>query len=102
MVDDRVVADRGVRPPNGFRHIGMGHGQAPDVSLVDDAVVVLVTWWAVVAPVKERVDDHGEHGVTERVRVIELGGVAGLVGVQGAIAVDLTVDGLGVRVQQQL
>jgi hypothetical protein len=96
------MADRGIRPADGFGDVGVGHGQALDVGLVDDRVVVLVAWRAVVAPVEERVDDHGEHGVAQRVRGVELCRVLEVVGVQRRVAVDLAVDRLGVRVQQEL
>ena len=102
VVDDRLVADPGICPANAFRDIGMGHAQALDVSFVDDGVVVLVSRRPVVAPVKERVDDHGQHRVTQGVRLVELLGIAKVIGVKRPVSVDLTVDGFRVRVEQQL
>src|SRR5450759_1949451 len=102
VLDDRLVTDCGIRSANAFGNTGMGHGQALDVSLIDDGVVVLVTRRPVVAPVEERVHYHGQHGVTQRVRLVELRGGAEVVGVQGPVAVDLAVNRLGVRVEQQL
>ena len=102
MLDHRRVAERGVGAADLVGDAGVGHRQALDVGLVDDALVVLVPRRAVVAPVEERVDHDREHGVAEGVVGVELLGLAEAVGEQGLVAVDLAVDGLGVGVEQQL
>ena len=72
------------------------------VRLVDHRLVVLVLRRPVVAPVEERVDDDGRHGVRGRVVVVALVRGVELVRVERRVAVDLPVDRLGVRVEQQL
>ena len=95
------------------RHAGVGAallfgnfrvelGQALDVRLVDDRLVVGDPQLAVAVPLEERVDDDAVHGVRGRVAVIARVGVAEFVGEERRVPVDLALDGLGVGVHQQL
>ncbi len=102
VVDDRRMAKPRVRAPHVVRDARVGHGQALDVGLVEDRLVVLVPRRAVVAPVEEGIGDHRVHRVAERVVAVERGGVAEAVGEQRLVAVDLAVDGLRIGVEQQL
>ena len=102
VLDDRRVGDAGVGAADLLGDVRVGHRQALDVRLVDHRLVVLVRRRAVVAPVEERVDDHREHRVAQAVVVVEGLRLAEPVGEQRLVAVDLAVDGLGVRVEQQL
>ena len=101
MVDDRRVRDGGIGAADLLGHVRVGHRQALDVHLVDDTVVVLVPGRTVVAPVEEGVHHHREHRVVERVVVVECVRVVETVGEERLVAVDLPVDRLRVRVEQQ-
>ncbi len=57
VVDDGRMGEAGVGPTERGRHVGVLHGQAADVRLVDDRVVQRDVGWAVVAPVEEPVAD---------------------------------------------
>ena len=103
IVDDGRVADGGVGAADLLRHARVRLGEALDVRLVDDGVVVGQIRGAVVAPVEGRVGHHGQHRVAEAVHgVVRLVVVVEAVAEQGLVAVDLAVDRLGVRVKQQL
>ncbi len=77
-------------------------GQTLDVGLVDDALVVRRVRVAVVLPVEERVDDNRLHHVRAAVKVVAVVRRVELVAEQGLVPVDLTLDRLGVGVEQQL
>ncbi|BCW49297.1 hypothetical protein StoSoilB13_16390 [Arthrobacter sp. StoSoilB13] len=77
-------------------------GKSLDVGLVDDRLVVRNLQEFVAVPVEEGVDDHAQHHVRCGVSVIPGVRVPHVVGEQGRVPIDLTMDGLGVRVQQQL
>ncbi len=109
VVDDRRMGQAGVRPAQFLGDSGMGLSHALDVRLVDDRLVVGRARRAVGGPVEERVDHHAGHGVAERVdhrrssrrrRVGRRG--RQVIGVQRLAEVEVTVERLPVRVQQQL
>jgi len=102
VLDDRGVGDGGIRAADLLGDLRVGHRQALDVGLVDDALVVLVARRPVVPPVEVGVDDDAEHGVRERVVGVALGGVREVVGEEGGIVDDLPVDRLGVGVEEEL
>ena len=102
VVDDRGMRHAGVGAAQLLRDAGVQLGEALDVGLVDHALVVLVLRRTVVAPVEVRVDDDRRHRVGGRVLVVALVGRAELVGEQRRVAVDLPVDRLRVRVEEQL
>jgi hypothetical protein len=107
VLDGRGVGDAGIRPADLLGHVGMAHRQPLDVRLIDDRLVVAVPRRAVLAPVEERVGDHREHRVPERVDLVGHGRQTELRIVEGVaeqrlVAAHLPVDGLGVWVQQQL
>ena len=102
VLDDRGVGEPGVGAAQLLRDGRVLHRQAAHVRLVDDRLVVLVLRRPVVAPVEVRVDDDRRHRVRGRVVVVALLRVVELVRVQRRVAVDLPVDRLGVRVEQQL
>ena len=87
---------------------GMRLRHALDVRLVDHRLVVRRARRAVGSPVEERVDDHAGHGVAQRVD--HRRGAAGrpgrcglqVVGVQRLGEVEVAVERLAVRVEQQL
>ncbi len=102
MVDHHRVHQAHVGAADVGRDLGVAHRHRPHVRLVDHGLVVRDPQRAVVGPVEERVDDHRALGVGRRVVVVERAVVAEPVGVQRLVPVDLPVDGLGVRVEQQL
>jgi hypothetical protein len=101
VLHDRRVRDGGVGPAELLGHPRVGHGQALDVGLVDDRLVVGGLRRAVHAPVEEGVDDDGLRHVRRGVVVVALAGLE-VVAEDRRIPVDLAVDGLGVGIEQQL
>ncbi|SKY85680.1 Uncharacterised protein [Mycobacteroides abscessus subsp. abscessus] len=65
VVDDHRVGKAGIGATQLLRDVGMGRGHAFDMRFVDDRLVIGASWRAVVLPVEVRVDDHGQHRVTE-------------------------------------
>ena len=61
VLDHHRVGKAGVGAADILGDVGMLDSQALDVCLVDDGVVVLRAWMAVVLPVEKRVDDDGLH-----------------------------------------
>ena len=102
MLDDRRVGHARIGPADLLGDIRMLLGHALDVRLVDDALVVLVLRRAVVAPVEVGVDDDSHHRVTRRIGSVALLLVTELVGEQRGVVLDLSVDRLGIRVEQEL
>ena len=102
VLDDGRVGERGVRAADVVGDVGMEHRQTPDVGLVDDRLVHLVTRRAVVGPVEERVADHRARHVRRAVGGVGLVRRVELVREAGLVPVDVAVDRLGVRVEQQL
>ena len=102
VVDDHRVSERGVRPAEVVGDVGVGDRQAPHVGLVDDRLVHLVTGWAVVGPVEERVTDHRSRHVRRAVGGVGLVRRIELVPEARLVPVDVALDHLGVRVEQQL
>ena len=102
VLDDGRVGHAHVGAAELLGDVRVLHGQALDVGLVDDALVVLVIGRTVEAPVEVGVDDNRRHRVPERVLVVEAVGVTEVVGEEGLAAVDLPVDRLGVGVEQEL
>jgi hypothetical protein len=101
VLDRRRVRDAGVGAPQLLRDARVGHGQALDVGLVDDRLVVGRLRWPVDAPVEERVDDDRLRHVRRRVVVVALLGLE-VVAEDRLVPVDLAVDGLGVGVEEEL
>jgi hypothetical protein len=102
VVDDRRVRDRRVGAADLLRHLGVRHRHALDVRLVDDRVVVLAVRRAVVTPVEVGVDDDREHRLAEVVVGVALLGVLEVVREERLVVGDLSLDRLGVRVEQEL
>ena len=100
--DDRRVRHAGVGAALLLGDLGVQLGQALDVGLVDDRLVVRDAEVVVAVPVEERVDDHAHHHVRRGVLVVDGVRLAQVVGEQRRVPVDLAVHGLGVRVQEQL
>ena len=101
VLDRRRVRDAGVGAAQLLGDPRVGHRQALDVGLVDDRLVVRRLRRAVDAPVEVRVDDDGLRHVRRRVVVVALLGLE-VVAEDRLVPVDLAVDGLGVRVEEQL
>ena len=107
VLDHRRVGDGGVGAADLLGDLRVHHRQPLDVRLVDDALVVLVTRRAVVAPVEERVDDDRVHRVAQAVVEVDLLRRRGLgvtegVGVERLVVLGLPLDRLGVRVEEEL
>ena len=102
VLDDGGVGDARVRAAHLLGHRRVELGEALHVGLVDDRVVHPVVRRAVVAPVEERVDDDGARHVRRAVGRVHLVRIVEVVGEAGRVPVDLAVDRLGVRVEQQL
>ena len=102
VLNHRRVRDAGIGAALLFGDLRVQLGQAFDVGLVDDRLVVRDTQLAVAVPFEERVDDHAVHRVRRRVGVVAGVGVTEFVGEERRIPVDLALDGLGIRVHQEL
>ena len=107
VVDDGGMAQTGVGAALFLGDARVGSGHALDVGLVDDRLVVRGARRVVGTPVEERVDHHAGHGVAQRVdhRRDSAGReVLGfqIVGIQRLGEVEVAVEGLAVRVEQQL
>ena len=102
VVGDRGMRQPGVRPTDLFGHLGVQLGQALDVGLVDDRLVVGDVERTVAFPVEERVDHHAVGHVRGRVVVVARVGVAEVVAEQRLVPVDLAGGRLRVGVEQQL
>ncbi len=105
--DGGRVGDAGVGAADLLRDVGVQLGQALHVGLVDHGVVVLVPRRSVVGPVEERVGDDREHRVPEAVVGVDPPrgrrvGVAEGVGEERLVVVGLSLDRLGVGVEEQL
>jgi hypothetical protein len=72
------------------------------MGLVDHGLVIVVARRPVVAPVEERVGDHRQHRVAPVVHRVELVGLGEPVAEQRLVGVDLPVDRLRIRVEEQL
>ena len=102
MLDDRGVREAGVGAAQLLGHVGVQLGEALDVGLVDDRLVVGDVGPAVALPVEERVDDDAVRHVRRGVVVVARVGVAEVVAEQRLVPVDLAAGRLGVGVEQQL
>ncbi len=102
MLDHRGMAQGGVRAADLVGDVGVRLGQALDVRLVDDRLVIRVPRRAVLLPVEERVDHHGLHRVRCRVVGVALLGVLEGVGEARWRPVDAAFERLGVGIDQQL
>ena len=71
VLDHHRVGDRRVGAAHLLRDVRVGLGQALDVRLVDDGLVVRGLGRAVACPVEERVDDDRLHHVRRAVVVVE-------------------------------
>jgi hypothetical protein len=103
--DDRVRADGPVGPPPLVRDIGVLHGEAADMGLVDDRAVPRDVGRPVVAPREAGVGDHRQRGDRRVVAGVEreVGGrVADAVAVQLVAPARQAADELRVRVEQDL
>ena len=102
VVDRGRMGQPGVRAALGLRDVRVAGGEALDVDLVDDRLVELDVRRPVVAPVEVRVvhdrPGHERGAVVVVARVL----VAERVGKAGRVPVDLSLDGLGVGVDEQL
>ena len=102
VIDDHRMGDGGVRTADLFGNVRVRLGQPLDVRLVDHRVGVFVAGRAIDPPVEERVDDDGLGRAGRGVVVVAAVGIAEVVAEQRLIPLERAVDGLGVRVQQQL
>ena len=107
VVDHRGVGEPGVGAAQFLGDVGMRLRHALDVRFVNDGLVVRRARGAVVVPVEERVDDHAGHRVAQRVdhrRDAAGDQVVGfeVVGVQRLGEVEVAVERLAVRVEQEL
>ncbi len=104
VLDDRLAGQARVGAAQVLGHVGVAHGEALDVGLVDDRLVPGDAGRPVVAPVEERVD-HDRPG-HERRAVGRVGGAVGTaVGCEverRVVPLHLALDRLGVGVDQQL
>ena len=102
VVDDGRVGNPRIRAAQLVGDVGMTDREATHVRLVDDRLVHRLTGLTVVAPVEERVTHEAERhvrGAVGRVRTVV---VCEVVGEAGGVPVDLPLDRLGIRVEQQL
>jgi hypothetical protein len=102
VLDDGRVRQAQVRAALLPGQVRVQPGQAPDVGLVDHALVVGHPRRPVPGPVEERVDHHAPGDERRRVVGVAAAGPAELVGVHRRVPGHLALDRLGVRVQQQL
>ena len=102
VLDDRRVRHAGVGAAQLLGDVGVTHRHALDVRLVDDRLRVVVPRAAVALPVEEGVDDDGVHGCLGGVSALEAEGVVCLVGEKVERILELSLDGLGVGVEEKL
>ena len=84
------------------RHQRMAQREAAHVRLVDQGLVIRGPRRLVVAPVERRVDDHVTRHVRGAVRGVDGRAVPHPVGKQRLVPAQLALDGLAVRVEQEL
>ena len=102
VVDDRRAGEARVGAAQLLGHVGVEHGHALDVGLVDDRLVQRRARVAVVVPVEVRVGDDGLGHERRAVVVVAAVGVAEVVREHGLVPLDLALERLGVGVEQQL
>ena len=102
VLDHHGVGQRGVGAADLLGDVRVGHGEALDVRLVDDRLVVGRARVAVVLPVEERADHDRLHHVRGAVELVALLRVLEVVAEQRLVPVGRTLDRLGVGVEQQL
>ena len=102
VVDRRGMCETGIGAAQIIGDVGVALGEALDVRLVDDRLVQRRTWRAVVRPVEERVVDDALRHVRCAVVVVTGVFVALVVGEARLVPVDIAVDRLRVRVEEQL
>jgi hypothetical protein len=108
VVERGLGRQAGVGPAQVLAHLGMAHGEALDVGLVDDGVGERDLGRPVALPIEGGVDHHGLGHRVDVVLVVALevvvvGAIRGRVGQDvGALPADLALDRLGVRVDEQL
>ena len=102
VLDHHRVGERGVGAADLLGDVRVGHGEALDVRLVDDRLVVGRARVAVVLPVEERVDHDRLHHVRGAVELVALVRVLEVVAEQRLVPVGRALDRLGVGVEQQL
>ena len=102
VLDDDRMRDRAVRPADLLRNVRMPLGEALHVRLVDDGLGVGRLRLPVARPVEERVDHDALHHRLRGVVVVARVGIAEVVAEHRLAPLDLAIDGLGVRVEQQL
>ena len=108
VVDDHRMREARVGAAQFLGDAGMGLRHALDVRLVDDGLVIRRARRAVGCPVEERVDHDAGHGVAQRVdhrrrrRPPPRSSAVQVVGEQRLGEVEVAVEGLAVRVEQQL
>jgi len=102
VLDHHRVDEPRVRPPDLLGDVRVRHRHALDVRLVDHRLVVGDAQRAVPRPVEERVHHHRPRHVRRRVGGVERARVPEPVAEDGLVPAHVPVDGLGVRVQQQL
>ena len=102
MVDDRRVAQPRVGAALFLGHGGVAHGEAAHMRLVDHGLVVRRAGQPVVAPLEERVDHHVLRHEGGCVVVVAAARIGELVGEQRLVPLQVTLDGLGVGIEEQL
>ena len=102
MLDHDRVGEAGVAAANVIGNPWMAHRHALDVRLVDHCLVIGDPQRSVIGPVEEWIDHHRGHRIWRGVGVVVGVRVPESVGEQCLVPVDLAVDRLGVRVEQQL
>ena len=105
VVDAGIAGETGVGAAQLFRNHGVPDGVAADIDLVDDGVRERRVGGAVVLPVEvPAIDDDGFGNARSGVFVVPLKVVAGgdVVGKDRRLPVDVTGDGLGVGIDEEL
>ena len=102
VLDERRVGDAGVGAPLLHGDVGVPDRGPLHVDLVDDRVLPRRAQLAIAVPVEERVDDDAAGHERGRVGVVALVGGRPAVAVDGFVPGDLALDGLGVRVEEEL
>ena len=102
VLDDDRMCHAGVGAAQLFRNVRVALREALDVRLVDDRIGVLVIRRAVVGPVEVRVDHHRLGHAGGGVVVVAAVGISEVVAEQRLVPLKGAVDGLRIRVDQQL
>ena len=105
IFDDRWICEARVGSTDVRRHVQVEIGHATHMGFVDYRIMVGDVRMLVVAPVEIRIDHGRFHGMRRGIQRIHAGDVLRAfepIRIEAFVTVDVSLDGFGVRVEQQL